>query len=259
VMPAISWTRRLKQENGMNKYSFAFFLIGLGLFISCRSSQIVTDPGYKDPLLSHEYYKAKGKLEIFDGKGSQKVVAHLRIRKDSLIWISISSKIEAARIMITRDSIKFLDRINKSFYSNSLDSMGKLFNFSFDFELIQNLLTSRTPVSSKIQWKKSEKDLIGIEKRNTWMLEYILDSEQKKLKKLMIREIQGPSKLIINYSGIFGFEGGAVAKSLESEALFFKDKKPVTVKTILIYEKFNFASKGEIKFSFRIPSKYERL
>ena len=42
----------------------------------------------------------------------------MRMQNDSVIWISLSLKlgIEVARVMITDDSVKFMNRTNKTFF-----------------------------------------------------------------------------------------------------------------------------------------------
>ena len=44
--------------------------------------------------------------------------ANIRIKKDSAIWVSISPAlgIEVMRAVLTKDSVKFVDRINKRYY-----------------------------------------------------------------------------------------------------------------------------------------------
>ena len=48
----------------------------------------------------------------------------MRMQNDSVIWISLSLKlgIEVARVMITDDSVKFMNRTNKTYFSESVES-----------------------------------------------------------------------------------------------------------------------------------------
>ena len=48
----------------------------------------------------------------------------MRMQNDSVIWISLSLKlgIEVARVMITDDSVKFMNRTNKTYFSESIES-----------------------------------------------------------------------------------------------------------------------------------------
>lgn len=242
----------------MNRISLQILFLLSAYLISCKSAKPVSDLSYEDPLAKHEFYKGKAKIVIETEKGSQKANLHLRLKKDEIIWISIINKVEAARILVTQDSIKFMDRLNKSYYSNSIDSMGSFFNFDLDFDLIQNILTSRAP-ESNVDWKKAGDETIGIEKRDNWLMEYSVDTEKKMLQSLSIREIQGANKITVLYNGILGFDGGALAEGFSSDAVYSKGNRNGRIKADLSYDKFNFASEDEMSFTFRIPSKYEKL
>jgi hypothetical protein len=66
------------------------------------------------------------------------------MRKDSLIWISITPAlgIEMIRVMITPDSLKYLSKIpdNKFYYTGTFEDVNRLIGTAFDFEMLQQLL-----------------------------------------------------------------------------------------------------------------------
>ena len=66
----------------------------------------------------------------------------LRVRKDSCIWVSMSPAmgIEAARIVITQDSIKFVNKIEKQFLIASFDDINKKLTSDIDFALLQDFI-----------------------------------------------------------------------------------------------------------------------
>ena len=70
--------------------------------------------------------------------------ATIRMRKDSLIWISITPAlgIEMIRVMITPDSLKYLSKIpdNKFYYTGTFEDVNRLIGTAFDFEMLQQLL-----------------------------------------------------------------------------------------------------------------------
>jgi hypothetical protein len=70
--------------------------------------------------------------------------ATIRMRKDSLIWVSITPAlgIEMIRVMITPDSLKYLSKIpdNKFYYLGNFEDVNKLVGTAFDFEMLQQLL-----------------------------------------------------------------------------------------------------------------------
>jgi hypothetical protein len=82
--------------------------------------------------------------------------ATIRMRKDSLIWVSITPAlgIEMIRVMITPDSLKYLSKIpdNKFYYLGTFEDVNKLVGIDFDFEMLQQLL-----VGNAIGLEKDEK------------------------------------------------------------------------------------------------------
>jgi hypothetical protein len=91
------------------------------------------------------YLKLKSKIDFQSENLSQSFPANVHIKKDSIIWISVSVGIEAARCIITTDSILFMDRINRKYYGLSIKELSQQFNFDFDFSLLQSLLIGNLP------------------------------------------------------------------------------------------------------------------
>jgi hypothetical protein len=68
--------------------------------------------------------------------------ANLRIKKESAIWISISPAlgIEVARALITPDSLKFINRINGTFFKGDYRYLNELLQIEVNFKMIQAIL-----------------------------------------------------------------------------------------------------------------------
>jgi hypothetical protein len=65
----------------------------------------------------------------------------LRMKKDSVIWMSISKLgIEGARVIITKDTVKFLNRLKGQYFKGDYAYISKLLNTELDFEMLQSLL-----------------------------------------------------------------------------------------------------------------------
>ncbi len=65
------------------------------------------------------WFSAKAKVSIVNSDGKTDFTASVRMKKDSAVWMSISPAlgIEVARVMMTQDSVRVVDRINKKYYS----------------------------------------------------------------------------------------------------------------------------------------------
>ena len=88
-------------------------------------------------------FSAKIKVDYEDSKGKQPDVnAYVRIFKDSMIWIDIRSvflDVEALKILITKDSIFVVNKLQKEVQLRSIDYLKDLTDIPFDLKTLQDL------------------------------------------------------------------------------------------------------------------------
>ena len=89
----------------------------------------------------------------------------MRMQNDSVIWISLSLKlgIEVARVMITDDSVKFMNRTNKTYFSESVESFRNSGVLEFGnleiLDFLQDLLVgSNTLINRNEKYKVTIED-----------------------------------------------------------------------------------------------------
>ena len=111
-------------------------------------------------------FSAKIKVEYEDSKGKQpNITAYVRILKDSLIWISGYAtvfNIEAFRVLINKDSVFVLDKINKEIKLRSMDYLQEVTQIPFDLKTLQDLFVGN-PVflsDSVISYKETESKIL---------------------------------------------------------------------------------------------------
>jgi hypothetical protein len=88
-------------------------------------------------------FSAKIKVDYSNSKGRQPdFVANVRMLKDSLIWISLSNDIgiEGIRVLISKDSIKVLDKLANTYQVRPLNHIQELSQIPFSFADLQDLL-----------------------------------------------------------------------------------------------------------------------
>lgn len=88
----------------------------------------------------------------------------MRMQNDSVIWISLSLKlgIEVARVMITDDSVKFMNRTNKTYFSESIESFRNSVMVGFESEVTMDFLQDLL-VGSNTLINRNEKYKVTIE------------------------------------------------------------------------------------------------
>jgi hypothetical protein len=99
---------------------------------------------YNEARFDYEWLGMKVDADFGTENESNSFKATIRMRKDSLIWVSITPAlgIEMIRVMISPDSLKYLSKIpdNKFYYLGTFEDVNKLVGTSFDFEMLQQLL-----------------------------------------------------------------------------------------------------------------------
>jgi hypothetical protein len=149
------------------------FVILIGLLTSCRSTKkIQTAIAKKDTLavvnvpagpsrndtvrmiketlsrvdsnrIDFRTYSAKVNVDYTGGDGKKyNVNANIRMLKDSAIWVSVNAilGIEAMRLFITKDSVKLLDKLNKTFTDRSVDYLREVTSLPLNLYTLQDLI-----------------------------------------------------------------------------------------------------------------------
>ena len=75
----------------------------------------------------------------------------LKMKNDSVIWISLSLKlgIEVARVMITEDSVKLINRTNKTYFVESVDKFQERLPSEVTMQFLQDILVGNDILLSK--------------------------------------------------------------------------------------------------------------
>jgi sulfur carrier protein ThiS len=265
----------------LKPYSLFLLISLLSIQISCKRSKIqksiaelpkIENSTVDTSVISQEheefiinesnfkYLKLKSKIDFQSENLSQSFPASVHIKNDSIIWISVSVGIEAARCIITTDSILFMDRINRKYYGLSIKELSHQFNFDFDFSLLQSLLIGNLP------FEKSKNDRIKLNSLYTSLfqqtgnvkIENQVDNVNRKLTTILAEDLGGKSKLGVSYSDFAVQTNG----QLVPQSIFAKIDviKPDQIKTSTLdfkHTKIEFLD-TELRFPYTIPKSYEK-
>lgn len=138
-------------------------------------------------------FSAKVKVDYENSKGKQpNITAYIRIIKDSLIWVSGYAtvfNIEAFRVLINKDSVFVIDKINKEVEYRSIDYLQEVTQIPFNFNTLQSLLVGNLVFfeDSVVSYKETDtkillgttgeyfKNLLTINKSNHFVVHSKLD------------------------------------------------------------------------------------
>lgn len=266
-------------------------LILLSGMVSCRSRKPVVESvmGEIKPLQDRSVQELLDRLDSaafksdwINAKASVSTVQDgsettfnitLRGRRDSLIWISISPLlgIEVARVMVTPDSIKFLDRLQGRYQAGSFESINRLLQLKVNFEAVQALV-----FGNFFAYKKNENRFNSVYLEDKY---YILSSLNKKKLKRALEE-RDPNKPVIQDISIHPFsfrilkmtvEDQKIEKTLSTEYEDFREvnggsfpfrsiTRVQADKELIIRIEFSKVTAGEpLEFPFNIPTNYVRM
>lgn len=89
-------------------------------------------------------FSGKAKMH-YESNGDSKpdIVANIRIKKDSVIWVAVSAtmlSVQVARVYVTPDSFKLIDYLSKSVTLMPIAEAKKFLPTDVDFSMLQNLI-----------------------------------------------------------------------------------------------------------------------
>jgi hypothetical protein len=213
---------------------------------------------------------------IYEGKTTDFNVT-MRARKDSVIWMSITDPllgaVEGARVLLTRDSVKFMDKMHKQYFVGGYDTLRKMLNIDdLDFGMIQSLL-----IGNSVEFYEEEERLRpGTDRRDC---KYLLGTVRKRtIRKVMSdgKVLKEPAQSIwmdpdkFKILRIF-FTDFNTNRTFDAnyetfepvDSLLFPRKMSFEIRAahnLLIKIRYNKVSMNkELTFPYTIPSSYEKI
>jgi hypothetical protein len=271
----------------MNKLVQGLFLIAAAVLVlsSCRSTRPIIKVPLKEEGPDYLYTKLKEKELHFDwlsGKfdasytekrNNTDFKGQVRIRKDSLIWISITPAlgIEMFRMVITNDSVKYVNRFKKEYFVGDYALVSRFLQIHIDFDILQSLILGndfqfyetnsfRASIDNQ-DYKLSTTDRRKIRKaaedagsdpivllQNIW-----LDPDSFKITQIDVKEYQEQNRKLSATYGDFQ----AINNQIYPSTLRFEITTGDLIKMKIKYSKITLDE--PMTFPFSIPENYKRI
>tara|TARA_X000000368_G_C22983074_1_gene690820 strand:- start:133 stop:864 length:732 start_codon:yes stop_codon:yes gene_type:complete len=191
-----------------------------------------------------EWMALKGKVSLMiEDKSLGPLNISIKIRKDSVIWASVSAPlgIELFRTMLTKDSLFYINQMNKTFFVKPTSDIAELFNFEVSFFEIQDIISGNVNIK-KQKYKLEEGFFLLAENIN-----YVINPTTFQVKSMKL--IQDLSFLEVQYSYSAHIGKGHFSNEVNIESNF---KENNNIK--LVYAKIILNEKQ--KTPFKIPASY---
>lgn len=265
------------------------YILGVGLFlfvVSCKNTERAKRSsleGKKTDYLIQQMHanafhfetlSSKAAIELDQGGKKTSFKANIRLRRDSAIWVSITPLlgIEMARVLITRDTVKVINRLEKNYFVGDYSYINKRFNVDLEFELLQSLLLGNAIAFESDEKLKfaidKEKYYLGnlkkrkankaedkpqrIEKEKEEVVSLWVNQSNFKIENFLYSDLTADRFILGEYDNHFEVKDQLFPENLKFE---FQTLKPAIVK--IEYSKVSL--NNPLKFSFNISSKYEQV
>ncbi|MFP4024789.1 MAG: DUF4292 domain-containing protein [Thiohalospira sp.] len=257
------------------KYSrYCFFLFLLFTFIQCKVTDktVISEKEtsatineidsniFQNKLSSDGIIITGAKITILANNKTQKLRANLKIKPDSAILISLSNPlgIEIVRALLTKDSVQFIDRINRNFLAGKFSVISGMYNIPLNFNQLEKSLTdvhslyflSQHQTTKKI---RSQRGVYTILKKNQeHVVEYTIDNHQFFIKKTYFNFPKYSRIVSIDYSNYTKFENGFFPEDI---LINIKEKN----KNIQLEINYNNIRFEPVTISLDVPESYQRI
>jgi len=265
------------------KFIFILVIVVIaGTFAACKSSRGIIKAPIREEgpeflfskLIENEFkfhsFEAKFNIEYNQGRIYNDFKGQIRIIKDSIIWVNFNQGlgIEIARVMITQDSVKFLNRIHNQYLIADYDFLNNFLNTNIDFGILQSIILGNdfeyyenarfkasidggnykltTTGRSKLKkYVKNNSDAERVLLQSTW-----LNPETFKILQIKLKELTKDSKKLIAQYEDFQSIGDNLFPNIVKYNIELENE-------IYVKLKYNRISLDEkLTFPFKVPSKY---
>jgi hypothetical protein len=263
----------------MNKITL---LLALGLLGSCARKAVPTTsangPGTSVPMATglepslptlkavnttFTFLNAKGKAQINMKGNKQGANLALRMRRDSIIWISGSLVgVEGVRAILTRDSVHVLNRIDHTYFSGGYDYLSKLLNVPVSFAQMQALLlgdylpapagTKPTLATEEAGRQRVSYPLAGV------ITERLLQVPSGRVQQLKMSDDATKRNLTVDYTDFQPLEEQPTVPFAHATFIQAQQAAAGVVTAAINYTKVN-AGRERLTFPFSVPKGYKRL
>ncbi|HSH51202.1 MAG TPA: DUF4292 domain-containing protein [Bacteroidales bacterium] len=257
------------------KTRFFFYVIIVIALTGCnitkqstvRKYETVSTTDELDYYISNNRNTAKGmiingaKIRINTRQQTNRLRANFKIKPDSAMLVSLSNSlgIEIVRAVITPDSIKFIDRINRNYLAGKYPVIAAMYNIPVDYKLLQDALIDVGSMyfQSTHYPEKNYKSYQGFynfkKETNKLTFHYQVDNEQYFIRGVSLNFHKLPQKISINYSNYTKFDQFFFPMDV-STTIFQKEEEAVQVD--INYSDLRFEP---VDITLKVPSSYHRI
>jgi hypothetical protein len=213
---------------------------------------------YQNNSFQNETLKASLKIKYKGKKSIPSINASLRIKKDEVIWMSLSKFISIGKLKITPNSVQFYNKLDHTYYDGDFTVLSDFLGTEINFKQVQNILLGEAIFDLNQEFytinTESNNFLFSPkEQHQLYDLFFWLDANNYKLNKQEIRQEEKNKMLSVQYDA---FEKVANIDFPKHIYVLSKDDKNTNTVDI---DYSNVAFDMDLKFPFKIPNSYKEI
>jgi len=206
------------------------------------------------------YLHGKAKMVFKDDQREREVKANIRIRKDSVIWMTFSVVgVQGGKALINQDSITIVSTVDKEYYVFTYAELSERFNFEINYGVIQSALLGNPILAKKPEDEIGQEGTFDVllQRAGSVAVKNLINSTTRKLEQVELSETTSTNSLKVSYSN-FQPVGERLFPYNGIISIFYKTPNGIVNNTISFeYNKAEVGDK-ELKFPFNIPKRYDR-
>ena len=163
------------------------------------SVNIATDTALLPMVTGYDWITYRGKLDVTDPGGTHSCNFYMVNRIDSILYLNLHAMgVEVIRVVLTPDSITYVNKLTYQYYQGTYEPFRKFFPFPVDFQLAQAMFNGDTEKLPKGQGLSFEySNFEPVDSTGSFFTEFTF----KELNRLV--EAQGKIKMIrLNVPGV---------------------------------------------------------
>lgn len=247
----------------MNKQLLTL-LLGIVILAGCKKEAVpTTASASREEIgsvtvenIDFSYLTARGQLQLEDKGEINSSGYSLRMKKDSIIWMSVlpGLGIEAARIKITQDSVYFINRLQKEYVATDFTFLSNRFQVDINFDVLQAIFlgnyqsTGREKVMDEGEMQHIQQLRPGL------LLDFFINKSNHKLEQFMVQDQQSGNTITIKYSNFQPVGTMPFANIMAAQIL-----QQGKVSVFTLSHSRVIVTNEVLSFPFTVPAEYKRL
>ncbi|MDQ2793776.1 MAG: DUF4292 domain-containing protein [Bacteroidota bacterium] len=221
-------------------------------------------PSVKAQNTEFDFLSIKGKAQVTMKGDKKSANLSVRMRRDSIIWVTAGlAGFEGVRAVLTRDSVRVINRLEKTYFSGGYDYLSKLLNVPVSFAQMQTLLlgdylpapagTTPTVATEEAARQRVSYQLSSV------LVEHLLQAGNTgRVQQLHLSDQASKRNLTVDYTDFQPIETQPVLPFAHSLLIQAQQSAAGAVTAAINYNKVE-VSRARLSFPFDVPKGYRRM